>query len=347
MKPSAKPNSSTMKPIKKVGRFTLFRELGRGAIGTIYFGHDPVIDRDVAIKLFHNVSSGQDKKQRDQIFMNEARAAGRLSHPNIVTIFDAEVDGNESFIAMEYLQGQDLRQFLNANKPLSNLAVAQLMQKVAEGIHYAHKAGVIHRDIKPANIFLLDNMQVKIVDFGIARAARPVTAEGGDQPPTLFNNNILGTPNYMSPEQAQAIPVTKLTDIYSLGVVMYELLVRQKPFQSRDMNALIDMIVNKRAKSPHEINPEIPATLSRIVTKAMSKRPEKRYQSAEEMAQALRRFILTEKRNNAQGDNGLKQGLDEKNDGESKGSYGRLFWLSCIAITIAAAIALHSWINKL
>lgn len=328
--------TSGMAPIKKVGRFLLYRELGRGAIGTVYFGHDPVIDRDVAIKIFHNLPTANDGKQRDQIFMNEARAAGRLSHPNIITIYDAATDGDTSFIAMECLQGQDLRQFLLDQKPLSFLLVGHMMQKIAEGLEYAHKEGVIHRDIKPANIFIQKNMQVKLVDFGIARAVKRETYGHQETQATLFHNNILGTPNYMSPEQAQAKPVDKLTDIYSLGVVMYELLLRQKPFQSRNMDALISMIVNKPIQPPHEINPEVPAALSRIVQRAMAKLPEKRYQSAEEMAQELRRYVVAEKRQ--------QQLLQAKRDAQPE-PRGRLFWISCLAIGMAIVIALGTWLG--
>ncbi len=341
MIPSSTTIHPSMTPIKKVGRFMLYRELGRGAIGTVYFGHDPVIDRAVAIKIFHNLPSTQEKKQRDQIFMNEARAAGRLSHPNIITIFDAASEGNISFIAMEFLQGQDLRQFLADNKPLPFLIAAQMLQKIAEGLEYAHNEGVIHRDIKPANIFIQENMQTKLVDFGIARAVKRETTANNEQPATLFNNNILGTPNYMSPEQAQAKPVDKLTDIYSLGAVMFEMLTRQKPFQSRDMESLIHMIVHKQVRTPHEINPEIPHALSRIVLKAMSKLPEKRYQSAGEMAQELRRFVLTEKRDQKHA--GGKASRKSENSGEP---HGRLFWISCVAILIALAVTMNSWLGK-
>ena len=332
---------SSMTPIKKVGRFLLYRELGRGAIGTVYFGHDPVIDRAVAIKIFHNLPSSQEKKQRDQIFMNEARAAGRLSHPNIITIFDASSEGTASFIAMEYLQGQDLRQYLADNKPLPYLVAAQMLQKIAEGLEYAHNEGVIHRDIKPANIFIQENMQTKLVDFGIARAVKRETTANAEQPATLFNNNILGTPNYMSPEQAQARPVDKLTDIYSLGAVMYEMLTRQKPFQSRDMDSLIHMIINKPIKAPHEINSDIPLALSKIAVKAMSKTPDKRYQSAAEMALELRRYVLAEKRDQKQ----AAEKSSRKND-KAEGERGRLFWLSCIAIAVALFVSLHSWLGK-
>lgn len=322
-----------MAPIKKVGRFLLYRELGRGAIGTVYFGHDPVIDRDVAIKIFHNLPTAQDKKQRDQIFMNEARAAGRLSHPNIITIFDASTEGNVSYIAMEFLQGQDLRQFLSENKPMPYLFVAQMMQKIAEGLDYAHNEGVIHRDIKPANIFISENMTAKLVDFGIARAVKRETSENQETHATLFNNNILGTPNYMSPEQAQAKPVDKLTDVYSLGAVMYEILTRQKPFQSRDMDTLLHMIINKPVKAPHEVNDEVPLALSRIVLRAMSKAPDKRYQSASEMAQELRRYVLMEKRDQ-------KMEAIKSEQGDKPEKYGRLFWISCIAISLAAIVAI-------
>lgn len=328
-----------MVPIKKVGRFLLVRELGRGAIGTVYLGHDPIIERSVAIKIFHNLSSASEKKQRAQIFMNEARAAGRLSHPNIITIYDAVSEDNINYIAMEYLHGQDLRQFLLDRKPLSFLLAAQMMQKIAEGLDYAHQQGVIHRDLKPANIFIQQNMQVKLVDFGIARAVKADTTSNQETQATLFHNNILGTPNYMSPEQALAKPVNKLTDIYSLGAVMYELLLRQKPFESWELDSLISRIVSKPIQPPHEINPEVPLALSRIVQRAMAKPPGKRYQSAAEMAQELRRYVLTEKRE--------LQRLQIKSRRDTKRKpQGRLYWISCLAIGFASVIALGSWLGQ-
>ncbi|MBI3730642.1 MAG: serine/threonine protein kinase, partial [Burkholderiales bacterium] len=232
-------------PSKRIGRFYLSERLGMGSNGAVYLGHDPVIDRDVAIKIFSAGSNAADKKQREQQFINEARAAGRLSHPNIVTIFDASSEGGTTFIAMEFLQGKDLRHILADGKQFDIIETANIIQKIADALAYAHTNGVIHRDIKPANIFVLPNQQPKVVDFGIARAPNRVLDETREQAHTLFNNNILGTPNYMSPEQANGKPVNALTDVYSLGTVMYEMLTGQKPFQSQDVDKLLQQIVNK------------------------------------------------------------------------------------------------------
>ena len=345
MTSSTPPYHTSMAPIKRVSRYVLFREIGRGAIGAVYFGHDPVIDRDVAVKIFHNLPSVQENKQRDQLFMNEARAAGRLSHPNIITIYDAATEANTCFIAMEYLHGQDLRHYLDSKKPLSFMAIAQMFQKIAEGLDYAHKEGVIHRDIKPANIFIQENMQPTLLDFGIARAVKRVNETSDEDAATLFHNNILGTPNYMSPEQALARPVTNLTDIYSLGVVLYEILTRQKPFQSSSIDGLSHLIINKQAKAPHDINPAIPVALSRIALKAMSKQPEKRFQTGAEMANELRRYASAAKKE-------LKLEISQKNTDSAglavgaEGSHGRLFWLSCIAIAVAALVTLESLLGR-
>ncbi len=323
-------------PSKRVGRFYLSERLGMGSNGAVYLGHDPVIDRDVAIKIFSAGNNAADKKQREQQFINEARAAGRLSHPNIVTIFDASSEGGTTFIAMEFLQGKDLRHLLAEGKQFDIIETANIIQKIAEALSYAHSNGVIHRDIKPANIFVLPNQQPKVVDFGIARAPNRVLDETREQAHTLFNNNILGTPNYMSPEQANGKPVNALTDVYSLGTVMYEMLTGQKPFQSQDVDKLLQQIVNKVAKYPSEIRPSIPDSLSKIVMKAMQKDPAARYESAAEMALALEKFLerdrkLKRKRQKQGSDAG-----DYKNeDDQHRGSW--LSWAALIAAVVGVA----------
>lgn len=262
-----------------------------GSNGAVYLGHDPVIDRDVAIKIFSAGNNAADKKQREQQFINEARAAGRLSHPNIVTIFDASSEGGTTFIAMEFLQGKDLRHLIAEGKQFDIIETSNIIQKVASALAYAHANGVIHRDIKPANIFVLPSQQPKVVDFGIARAPNRVLDESKGQAHTLFNNNIMGTPSYMSPEQANGKQVNALTDVYSLGAVMYEMLTGQKPFQSQDSDKLLQLIVSKTPKSPSEVRPGIPESLSKIVMKAMQKDPADRYESAAEMSLAIEKFL--------------------------------------------------------
>ncbi|HTD03064.1 serine/threonine-protein kinase [Undibacterium sp.] len=328
---------------RRVGRFYLTSELGKGSNGAVFLGHDPVIDRDVAIKTLATTPGLADKKQREQQFINEARAAGRLSHPNIVTIYDASSEGGTSFIAMEFLQGQDLREALAAGRRFDSIETANIVSKVASALAYAHENGVIHRDIKPANIFILPNNQPKVVDFGIARAPNRILSDQAKPEQTLFNNNILGTPNYMSPEQAMGQQVADTTDVYSLGAVMYEMLTQQKPFQGQNIDKLLQQIAHKTPKAPSELNPGVPTALSSIVMKAMQKNPADRYASAAEMGQALDKFLERDKR--------LKRKRGRPAD-DSRGRQvhtterGSLFWLSCAAVIVAlVAVVANVWLK--
>jgi eukaryotic-like serine/threonine-protein kinase len=291
-KPSATP------AISRIGRFYIKRELGRGAIGCVYLGHDPVIDRSVALKTFNTKLTASEKKQHEQQFINEARAAGRLSHPNIVTIYDASIENNASYIAMEYLDGKELSKLLDQGVRFKPEEVASVTWKIADALEYAHQHQVIHRDIKPSNIFMVRHNQPKIVDFGIARAPNrvPVESADPDNPHTLFQHNILGTPNYMSPEQALGEDIDARTDVYSLGAIMYEMLTGRRPFQTHDVDKLLQQIAHKAPPAPHEIDPMVPMVLSQIAIKAMSKRPEKRYQTAAEMMLEIKRYLAYERR---------------------------------------------------
>jgi eukaryotic-like serine/threonine-protein kinase len=294
MTASRAPSSSVPPPpISRVGRFYITRELGSGTAGTVYLGHDPVIDRPVAIKTFNSARlTPIERRQYEQQFINEARAAGRLSHPHIVTIFDASSEGGTTYIAMEYLQGRELNRLLDSGHRFSTNDIASIVSKIADALHYAHSAGVIHRDIKPANIFLLGERNPKVVDFGIARAPNRVSDHPTETDPyTMFHQNLLGTPNYMSPEQAMGRDVDHRTDIYSLGAVTYEMLTGKRPFRNTKTESLLEEIAYKAPPAPHEIDAAVPAELSQIVMKAMSKRPEKRYQDAQEFAHDLKRYL--------------------------------------------------------
>ena len=319
-------------PMRRVGRFSVTDKLGKGSNGTVFLGHDPVIDRPVAIKILGTTIGVADKKQQEQHFINEARAAGRLSHPNIVTIYDASNEGGTTFIAMEFLQGQDLRELMASGKRFDIIEISNIISKVAEALAYAHEHGVIHRDIKPANIFILPNNQPKVVDFGIARAPNRVL-EGGNGPEhTIFNNNLMGTPNYMSPEQAMGKPVNALTDVYSLGAVMYEMLTLQKPFHSHDIDKLLHQITTKIPKSPSEVSPKIPEKLSYIVMKAMQKNPVSRYSNAVEMAIDLNKFLARDKRLKRKRAQNLRE--PNKQDLQSSGK-SAVFWLSIFLFFVA------------
>lgn len=326
------PINGTAPQIRRVGRFSITEKLGNGSNGTVYLGHDPVIDRAVAIKVLSPGVGLSDKKQREQQFINEARAAGRLSHPNIVTIYDASTEGGTTFIAMEFLHGKDLRELMESGKRFDIIETVNIICKVAEALAYAHEHGVIHRDIKPANIFILPNNQPKVLDFGIARTPNRVLDDKGNPAETLFNNNILGTPNYMSREQALGQQVDALTDVYSLGAVMYEMLTMQKPFQSHNIEKLLYQIANKTPKTPTEIRPNIPEKLSFITMKAMHKDPVARYKNAAEMAHALQKIIARDNRLKRKRPNSENSAVAGASENPKKTS---LFWLSCIALAIA------------
>jgi serine/threonine-protein kinase len=289
------PNSPA---ISRIGRFYITRELGRGTVGCVYLGHDPVIGREIAIKTFNPRLTLTEKNRFGQQFINEARAAGCLSHPHIVTIYDTSVESGATYIAMEYLQGRELNKTLDSGHRFLPDEVASIVWKIADALDHAHRNGVVHRDIKPANIFMVKDEVPKLIDFGIARSPnRLADKPSDDEPYTMFrNNDLLGTPNYMSPEQACGKQVDSRTDIYSLGAVMYEMLVGQKPFQSESADKLLQQIAYKAPPAPHEIDSRVPAVLSQIVMKAMSKRPEKRYQTAEKMALDIKRYLLRERR---------------------------------------------------
>lgn len=329
--------------INRIGRFHVIRELGRGSIGSVYLAHDPVIDREVAIKTFNPKLSQLERRKYEEQFINEARAAGRLSHPHIVTIFDASSEGGSTYIAMEYLQGRELSRLMNKEHPFEIHEIAAIVWKVADALEYAHKNGVVHRDIKPANIFMVGDSQPKIVDFGIARAPNRVAdqfAKTNDAPYTLFHNNLLGTPTYMSPEQACGEPADERSDVYSLGAVMYEMLTGTKPFQSRDTDKLLQMIAMKVPPAPHEVDPEVPVALSHIVMRAMSKRPEKRYQSAQEMALDIKRFLVKGKRSRPQNSQKMDE-IDEQDDDDAvqDGASSKRIWIllgSLLAVGVAA-----------
>ncbi|WP_101757226.1 serine/threonine-protein kinase [Oceanicoccus sp. KOV_DT_Chl] len=267
-----------------LGRYEIERELGRGAMGIVYLGRDPKISRQVAVKtLSYSLFPEADLHDIKARFFREAEAAGRLSHPNIVAIHDVGEEPDLSFIAMDFVSGQSLDCF---NKPDTLLPVAdvyRIIAQVAEALDYAHRQNIVHRDIKPGN--LLYNRQekiVKVADFGIARIIDDSRTKTGD---------ILGSPVYMSPEQLKGIKVEGVSDIYSLGVTLYQLLTGEVPFTGDSIANLAYHILNKRYQSVRDIRSELPASAVRIVNKAMARDPKKRYQSAALMAQALHTAI--------------------------------------------------------
>lgn len=338
------PATPASPAISRIGRFYVTRELGRGTVGCVYLGHDPVLGRDLALKTFNSrLPPGDRHKQQ---FINEGRAASLLAHPNIVTIYDACIEGSTIYIAMEYLQGRELNKVLLQGHRFQPDEVASIIWKLADALEHAHRKGVVHRDVKPANIFMVKDDQPKLVDFGIARAPNRVPDDPAnpDEPYTLFQNNLLGTPNYMSPEQAMGKPVDSRTDIYSLGAVMYEMLVARKPFQTEDPDTLLQHIAHKAPSAPHEIDANIPGVLSRIVMKAMSKRPEKRYQTAEKMALDIKRYLVRAR----SARNGVQIPVATLDQKEPNVLPDRaIFWIACIVLAAGASTAAIVGLSRL
>ena len=269
--------------VGKLGRYEVLNELGKGAMGVVYLAKDPVIGRLVAIKTIKTSQSDDDDSESREFrerFVREAQTAGILSHPNIVTIHDIgeDTDSRASFIAMEYIEGRNLKSLITEKNKFSWDEIADLIAQIGETLDYAHRKGIIHRDIKPANIILTTDGKVKITDFGIAKVASSNLTTTGQ---------FLGTPNYMSPEQVSGAPVDGRSDIFSLGVVLYELLTNRKPFQGDNLTAISYKIVHEDFTPPAELSSEVPPEFNPIVARAMAKDPWNRYQRGKDMALAL------------------------------------------------------------
>ena len=268
-----------------LGRYEVEKELGKGTMGVVYYGRDPKINRVVAIKTMALGSEfeGTDLTQAKERFFREAETAGRLNHPNIVTIYDAGEDQDLAYIAMEYLEGKDLTAFTRAGQQLPVNDATDILSKVAEALAYAHAQGVVHRDIKPANIMYdARTGSIKVTDFGIAR----ITASSRTR-----TGIILGTPSYMSPEQLSGKHVDGRSDLFSLGVMTFELLTGKLPFEGESMTTLMYQIANEPHPNIKTLQPELPACLRAVIDRALAKNPDQRYQTGDEFSQALRKCL--------------------------------------------------------
>ncbi|MEA2329836.1 MAG: eukaryotic-like serine/threonine-protein kinase [Thermoanaerobaculia bacterium] len=276
----------------KLGRYEIVRELGKGAMGIVYLAKDPLIGRLVALKTIRPSAHADDEDTREfqQRFVREAQAAGILNHPSIVTVHDIGQDepSGMSFIAMEYVEGANLKEVLAQGRPLSFEQAADIMAQVAEGLDFAHAKGIVHRDVKPANIILLEGNRAKITDFGIAKITSGVAN-------LTTTGQFLGTPNYMAPEQIKGTPVDGRSDIFSLGICLYECLTHRKPFGGDSLTSISYKIVHEPFPPLHEINPTIPEGFADVVTHCLEKDPAKRFQRGKDMATALRAVIRGER----------------------------------------------------
>jgi len=268
--------------MQKLGRYEITAELGQGAMGTVYKAVDPLIERTVAVKTISLDLSKEELASFEERFYREAKSAGRLAHPNIVTIYDVGETDNTAYIAMEFLEGQSLREILDSGETLPNERIAEIAAQVADGLAYAQEHGVVHRDIKPANIIITRSGVVKITDFGIAHM--PSTSK-------THVGMVLGSPKYMSPEQVVGKAVDGRSDIFSLGVVLYEMLTGTAPFNGDNISTLMYRILNEIPMWPSALNQRVPAGFDRILARALAKSPENRYQHAHELANDLRELV--------------------------------------------------------
>ena len=264
--------------ISKLGKYEIRGELGRGAMGVVYEGFDPMIHRTVAIKTIRaDRLGGTESANVVARFRSEAQAAGRLSHPNIVAIYDFDIDGDTWFIAMESIKGRELKEYFDANERFAMPDIVRIMTQVLGALDYSHKNGVIHRDIKPANIFILADGTAKVADFGIARIESSTLTQVGD---------VLGTPAYMSPEQIMGLPVDGRSDLFSAGVLLYQFLTGERPFAG-SANTTMQKVLKEEPLPPSSLNVQLPAAMDAVVRKALAKKPAERFQSAQEFIAAL------------------------------------------------------------
>jgi serine/threonine protein kinase len=268
-------------PLKQLGRYEVIEELGRGSMGVIYKAFDPMLDRLVALKTVALELSREETEAFERRFYREAKSAGRLNHPNIVTVHDVGKTDSVAYIAMEFLQGRSLRDILDSGVVLPIDRIVDIAARVADGLAFAHDSGIVHRDIKPPNIMVLENGGVKITDFGIALLPSGSRTHAG---------TVFGSPKYMSPEQVVGREVDGRADVFSLGAVLYEMLTGFAPFFGGDLEAVLYQVINEMPAPPSTRNRAIPPAFDHIVAKALAKHPDDRYGSARAFALDLRNY---------------------------------------------------------
>ncbi len=270
--------------LKKLGRYEILGTLGKGAMGHVYKGVDPAINRPVALKTIrldfvNDIDEMEELKER---LFREAQAAGKLSHPNIVTIYDVGSEDQLQYIAMEYLEGKTLEDLIKKTAKLNFKIISKIITQICDALEYAHEKGIVHRDIKPANIMITTDYDVKLLDYGIARV---------DSNSMTKTGIAMGTPNYISPEQLKGQSVDSRADLFSLGVVIYELLLGRRPFKGENITSLIYSVMNHEPDKPSNVNPQIPLLFDHIVGRALQKDPDERYQKASELKNDLADFV--------------------------------------------------------
>jgi predicted Ser/Thr protein kinase len=268
------------------GRYEILGKLGEGAMGVVYRARDTAIGRVVALKMLSAELGAEDELHRR--FEREAEAIGRLSHPNIVTVYDLGQSNGQLYMAMELLEGDDLRSLIERKVDVPLADRVRILVQICEGLAYAHSRGVVHRDIKPANIVVTADARVKILDFGLARVATRATI--------TRKGMILGTPDYMAPEQAMGKLVDRRSDVFSTGSVFYEFLTGEKPFKGKTLHAVLFQIIQEHPDPVLTLNPELPTRLAAVVHRMLVKDPDKRYQSLDEVGRDLQEMHFSLRR---------------------------------------------------
>jgi serine/threonine-protein kinase len=271
--------------ITQLGRYQVRGVLGQGAMGLVYDGLDPGLDRRVAIKTILTKKLDAEAARMVTVrFEREVRAVARLNHPNIIQVYDFGAEGDLAYIVMEFVEGKELKSYFDAGERLDLQTVYRIMLELLDALECAHEAGIVHRDIKPANVMVGAGGRAKLADFGVARVSDP-----GDQAEATRVGAMVGTPSYMSPEQVQGQTIDRRTDIFSAGILFYELLTGKKPFTGTQWG-LAKMIIEDDPVWPSKIV-QLPAEIDRVVARALAKDPADRYQSARKFAEALRRVM--------------------------------------------------------
>ena len=271
--------------LKKLGRYDLIRVLGKGAMGLVYEGRDPNLDRRVAIKTIKVENLSDEAAAEYEVrFRTEARSAARLQHPNIVSVYDSDRDGDIAFLVMEFVQGDDLKHHLDKGEVYTLAQTLGIMADLLSALDYAHQQKIVHRDIKPANLLMQASGRIKLADFGVARIQ-----DSGDA--TRTQGSIVGTLKYMSPEQLEGRPIDARADLFAAGVVLYQLLTGTRPFDGDTDFAVIQKIVSHTPAAATFFNAKLPPAIDAVVAKSLAKSRDLRYASAQEFAEIGRAHV--------------------------------------------------------
>src|SRR5262245_19762617 len=263
--------------LQRLGKYQIVGKIGQGAMGEVYKAHDPILNRDVAIKTM-SAAIGTDEDLRKR-FHREAQSAARLNHPNIITVYDFGEEQGKIYMAMELLEGTDLKDLIGRHTPMTLERKLGLMEQICDGLAFAHAKEVVHRDLKPANLHIQPNGQIKIMDFGLAKLSSSDMTRAG---------MIMGTPNYMSPEQVRGEKADTRSDVFALGAVFYELLANRKPFDADSLHAVLFQVMQSEPEPLLNLVPDLPPALAQVIERAMLKDPTQRFRDAREMRDALR-----------------------------------------------------------